>query len=159
MKARNVALVLGLIIVAVIVIAAGAIGFTHGDTFLRAESAKLPDAASIGPAPTIPQPANAPMATVKIAPAKGWSNGETPVAAPGLEVKALATGLDHPRWVYVLPNGDVLVAEAATEPQSAGTLRGYVQSWVQRRSGAIVENANRISLLRDANGEIGRAHV
>jgi glucose/arabinose dehydrogenase len=156
MKARNAALIVGLIIVAVIVIAAGAVGFTHGDTFLHTESAKLPDAASIGPAPTIPQPANAPIATVKIAPVKGWSNGETPVAAAGLEVKALATGLDHPRWLYVLPNGDVLVAESnapSNRPDDGKGIKGIAYRMVQKWAGAGVPSANRITLLReDAQG-------
>ena len=74
-----------------------------------------------------------------------------PKAAAGLQVVAFAQGLKHPRWLQVLPNGDVLVAEAATEPSPSWQLRALIQNWVQRRTGAIVENANRISLLRDAD--------
>src|SRR5512139_4215531 len=72
--------------------------------------ATLPDGAPFGPAPTLPGPQPSAIPTVQIAPAKGWPAGATPVAAAGLAVNAYATGLDHPRWLYVLPNGDVLVA-------------------------------------------------
>ena len=79
--------------------------------------------------------------------------GQTPKAAAGLRVAAFAQGLKHPRWLHVLPNGDVLVAEAASEPAKSWSPRALVQNMVQRRSGSIVENANRISLLRDADGD------
>jgi glucose/arabinose dehydrogenase len=74
-------------------------------------------------------------------------------SAPGFAVAPFAQELKHPRWLYVLPNGDVLVAEAATEAAKSWAPRSLFQTWVQRRSGAIVESANRISLLRDANGD------
>ena len=80
-----------------------------------------------------------------------WKKGQTPKAAAGLQVVAFAQGLKHPRWLQVLPNGDVLVAEAASEPAQSWWPRAIIQNMVQRRSGSIVENANRISLLRDAN--------
>src|SRR5262245_38802408 len=64
-----------------------------------------------GPAPTLPAPTKALIPTVDIAPAKGWAQGQMPTAASGFKVAAFAAGLDHPRWLYVLPNGDVLVAE------------------------------------------------
>jgi glucose/arabinose dehydrogenase len=82
-----------------------------------------------------------------------WQDGQTPKAAASLQVTAFARGLKHPRWLHVLPNGDVLVAEAATEPVASWSPRAIVQNMVQRRSGAIVENANRISLLRDRDGD------
>ena len=82
-----------------------------------------------------------------------WPTNATPKAASGLTVNAFARDLKHPRWLYVLPNGDVLVAEAATEPTPTWSPRAIIQNWVQRRSGAIVENANRISLLRDTDGD------
>src|SRR5690606_39668787 len=61
-----------------------------------------------GPSPELPPPETSLIPVVDIAPAKGWSQGETPHAAPDLVVTAFATGLEHPRWLYVLPNGDVL---------------------------------------------------
>lgn len=79
--------------------------------------------------------------------------GQTPKAASGLRVGSFARGLKHPRWLHVLPNGDVLVAEAASEPAKSWWPRTLVQNMVQRRSGSIVENANRISLLRDVDGD------
>ena len=63
------------------------------------------------------------MPTVNIAPAKGWPIGATPTAAPGLAVNAYASGLDHPRWLYVLPNGDVLVAESNAPPKPEAKTR------------------------------------
>jgi glucose/arabinose dehydrogenase len=80
-----------------------------------------------------------------------WTKGQTPKAAAGLQVSAFALGLKHPRWLLALPNGDVLVAEAASEPAKSWWPRAIIQNMVQRRSGSVVENANRISLLRDAN--------
>jgi glucose/arabinose dehydrogenase len=92
--------------------------------------------------------------TVNIAPAKGWPEGGKPIAARGLSVDALATGLDHPRWLYVLPNGDVLVAEtnAPERPERSGP-KTWIMSQVQKRAGAGVPSANRITLLRDADGD------
>ena len=76
------------------------------------DSAKLPLSAGIGPQPQLPPPNHTLIPTVNIAKAVGWQANERPVAAPGLRVDAFATGLDHPRNVYALPNGDVLVAES-----------------------------------------------
>src|SRR5262245_39075 len=81
------------------------------------ESAKLPLSAGIGPNPALPQPSRTLVPTVHIAPATGWPEGVKPTAAPGTVVTAFASGLDHPRWVYVLPNGDVLVAESNAPPK------------------------------------------
>ena len=75
-----------------------------------ADRSRLPESATTGPHPTLPEPVETLIPTVKIAPAKGWPANLTPRAAPGRRVNAFATGLQHPRWVYVLPNGDVLVA-------------------------------------------------
>ena len=77
----------------------------------------MPASAGVGPNPTLPPPTKTLIPTVHIAPAAGWPAGATPVAAAGTEVSAFATGLDHPRWVYVLPNGDVLVAETNAPPK------------------------------------------
>jgi glucose/arabinose dehydrogenase len=117
--------------------------------------ARLPVAAGIGPDPVLPPPASALVPTVHIAPAGGWPAGASPVAAPGLAVQAYARGLDHPRWLYVLPDGDVLVAEtnAPPRPQDAKGLKGWAMRKVQERAGAGVPSADRISLLRDADGD------
>src|SRR6266700_155877 len=105
-----------------------------------------------GSAPVVPvaKPQGA-IPTLKMPTARGWRDGEKPVAAPGLKVNAFATGLKHPRWIYVLPNGDVLVAEAT---QVAGPVRnvfGYAMQATMRRAAALGISANRITLLRDGN--------
>src|SRR5437660_3094030 len=112
---------------------------------------KLPAGADIGPSPTLPPPSHALLPTMQIAPATGWTDGAKPVAAPGLSVNAFAADLDHPRWLYVLPNGDVLVAEtnAPPKPDDAKGVRGLVQRFIMARAGAGVPSANRITLLRD----------
>ncbi len=120
-----------------------------------AESAKLPVTAGVGPEPTLPEPKKTAMPTVNIAPAAGWPAGTTPVAAPGLKVVAFATRLDHPRWLYVLPNGDILVAET-NRPQAAEE-EGGVKRWVMKRmmarAGAGTPSPDRITLLRDGDGD------
>ncbi len=118
--------------------------------------ASLPESASVGPHPVLPPPHATLIPTVNIAPAKGWPAGATPVAAAGLAVSAYATGLDHPRWLYVLPNGDVLVAETNGPPRpdnAGGGIKGWLTKLVTKRAGAGVASANRITLLRDANGD------
>lgn len=105
-----------------------------------------------------------------IAPAVGWSPGATPQAAPGTRVVAFASDLDHPRWLYVLPNGDVLVAEtnAPPKPEDGNGIKGWVMGLVMKKAGAGVPSANRITLLRDTDddgvadlplGAIGRAEL
>ncbi len=120
-----------------------------------AEQSRLPVEAGIGPNPTLPPPDPEWIPTVHIAPARGWSEGERPVAAPGLSVEAFATGLDHPRWLHVLPNGDVLVAETAAPPRPEDTsgLRGWIMTKVMERAGSAVPSADRITLLRDIDGD------
>jgi len=117
--------------------------------------ATLPEQAGIGHHPKLPPPNPTLLPTVNIAPAKGWPAGATPRAAAGLAVSAFATGLDHPRWLYVLPNGDVLVAEtnAPPQPEDNKGLKGWLMERVMKRAGAGVPSANRITLLRDANGD------
>jgi glucose/arabinose dehydrogenase len=107
-----------------------------------------------GQQPKLPAPKESWLPTIKWSVAnEPWKNGQTPKAASGLRVGAFAQGLKHPRWLHVLPSGDVLVAEAASEPAKSWWPRTLVQNMVQRRSGSIVENANRISLLRDADSD------
>ena len=84
--------------------------------------------------------------------AKGWADGQKPVAAPGLNVNAFATGLKHPRWIYVLPNGDVLIAEATEVPGPVRSVFGYAMQATMRRAAALGVSANRITLLRDRDG-------
>ncbi len=119
------------------------------------EIATLPETAGIGPRPTLPPPNRTLIPTVHIAPAKGWPAGAAPLAAAGLAVNAYASGLDHPRWIYVLPNGDVLVAESngPPRPDDAGGIKGRVMKLMRKRAGAGVPSANRITLLRDADGD------
>ncbi len=119
------------------------------------ESARLPVESGMGPEPQLPPPRQALIPTVVIAPAKGWPAGRTPIAAPGLKANAFATGLDHPRWLYVLPNGDVLVAETnrpPKKPEPTG-IRAWFMKYFFKRAGASVPSANRITLLRDADGD------
>ena len=124
------------------------------------DTAKLPDTAGMGATPTLPKPQGSLIPTVNIAPAKGWPAGMMPTAMPGLTVTALATGLDHPRWLYTLPNGDVLVAEsnAPPKPEDGKGIKGWVMKLVLGRAGAGVPSANRITLLRDVDGD-GEAEV
>jgi glucose/arabinose dehydrogenase len=124
-----------------------AIYFTAGDT------AKLAEETSMGSIPALPDAKPPILPTVKIAPAKGWTDGAEPKAADGLRVNSYATGMDHPRWLYVLPNGDVLVAETngPTRPDDGRGLKSWVMHLLMEQAGAGVQTANRISLLRDAN--------
>jgi glucose/arabinose dehydrogenase len=119
-----------------------------------AGTARLPLDAGVGTRPQIPPPEKSLLPTLHIAPAKGWPPGGKPVAGDGLSVTAFATGLDHPRWLYVLPNGDVLVAEtnAPPKPEDGKGIRGWVQKKAMRRAGSITPSANRITLLRDTRG-------
>ena len=119
------------------------------------DGAKLPDHAGIGPNPTIPPPNTTLIPTVNIAAAKGWPEGAQPTPASDLAVNAYATGLDHPRWLYVLPNGDVLVAETngPDRPEDAKGIKGFFFHVAQKWAGAGVPSANRITLLRDADGD------
>jgi glucose/arabinose dehydrogenase len=121
--------------------------------FIGRERATLPVSAGMGPAPTLPKPARSILPTVNVAKAVGW-NGARPTPAPGLRVTAFAEGLDHPRWLHVLPNGDVLVAETNAPARPAKTgLRAAVEEMVMKRAGAHGPSANRITLLRDSDGD------
>ncbi len=110
---------------------------------------------SYGPDPELP-PAEKPLIPVLNAPnAIGWAEGQKPIPAEGLEVTAFAGELDHPRWLYVLPNGDVLVAEtnAPKRPDDAKGIKGVIFKFFQRNAGAGTPSANRITLLRDVDGD------
>jgi glucose/arabinose dehydrogenase len=119
------------------------------------DRARLAPEQVVGADPVLPPPNTTLIPTVRVAPAKGWPAGAKPVASDGRNVTAFATGLDHPRWVYVLPNGDVLVAEtnAPPRPEDEKGLKGRAMKLVMKRAGAAVPSANRITLLRDADGD------
>ncbi len=121
-----------------------------------APSARLPFASGVGPDPALPPPAVETIPAVDVGAAVGWAPGQAPQAAEGLTVAAFARDLDHPRWLLTLPNGDVLVAESAA-PAQADPLRTGLEGWLMKRvmkkAGSAVTSANRITLLRDADGD------
>ena len=142
-------------------ICAAAFVWAFAGLYARAQvaSSDQDSAGEWGPHPTIPEPKKSLIPTVNVAKAQGWPAGMMPRAAKGAQVDAFATGLDHPRWLYVLPNGDVLVAEADTppKPDDAKGLSGAVHKHVMKKAGSgRAPSANRITLLRDA-GDAGRA--
>ena len=120
-----------------------------------ASPARLTVAEGTGPAPQIPAPETSLIPTLNVARAVGWPDGRKPSGAAGTTVNAFANGLEHPRWLYVLPNGDVLVAETDTppKPEDGKGIRGFVQKLFMKRAGSGTPSANRITLLRDANGD------
>lgn len=131
------------------------------------ETAKVAPEATTGPRPQLAEPNKTLIPTVNVATAVGWADAAAPKPATGLRVQALARGLDHPRWVYTLPNGDVLVAESNKPPKPEGAdsnsgpmgkIRKWVMDKVMSRAGAGVPSPNRITLLRDADGD-GAAEV
>src|SRR5688572_17716905 len=119
------------------------------------EKPPLPLVATMGPTPQLPAPSKGLLPTVNVAKATGWSEGATPKAAIGLDVAAFASGLDHPRWLHVLPNGDVLVAEtnAPPRPEDGKGIKGWFFKRYQKKAGGAVPSANRITLLRDTDGD------
>jgi glucose/arabinose dehydrogenase len=139
------------IVAAMAVLAAGA----GGVALTSCERATVDASLGFGANPTLPAPNPGLIPTVDIAPAVHWPMGATPFAAKGLAVNAFATGLDHPRWLHVLPNGDVLVAEsnAPAEHDGSSGIKGVVMGIVMARAGAGVPSADRITLLRDADGD------
>ena len=124
------------------------------------DTSKLPNTAGMGANPTLPKPIASLIPTVNIAPAKGWLEESMPTPMAGLSITPLARDLEHPRWVYVLPNGDVLVAEsnAPPKPEDGKGIKGAVMKWVMKRAGAGVPSANRITLLRGVDGN-GKAQT
>jgi glucose/arabinose dehydrogenase len=111
--------------------------------------------AGSGPNPPLPPPESKTIPLVNVAPAKGWSGDQKPSAAAGMVVGSYAADLDHPRWLYVLPNGDVLVAEtnAPERPEDKKGIKGFFMSRAQKKAGAGTPSADRITLLRDADGD------
>ena len=118
-------------------------------------NARLPISAGIGPTPILPDPQHSLIPTVNVASVNRWPAGNQPTAAGGLTVTRFADSLDHPRWLYVLPNGDVLVAEtnAPVRPDDAKGIKGWFFKRFQKKGGGAVPSADRISLLRDTNAD------
>jgi glucose/arabinose dehydrogenase len=118
-----------------------------------AESSRLAVREGSGPDPALPAPHKSLIPTVKIAPAIGWPENAAPTPATGWRVTRFADGLSHPRWLYVLPNGDVLVAESNAPPGKSGIrgLKGAVMKRMQKKAGSGGPSADRITLLRDAD--------
>jgi len=109
---------------------------------------------TFGPNPELAAPEKGGgLPTVRIADATSWPADAAPTAPEGFVVTRYAEGLDHPRWIYVLPNGDVAVAESSTEPQRGGGVMGWIRNMIQRNAGALSESADRITLLRDSDGD------
>ncbi|MGI9501119.1 MAG: PQQ-dependent sugar dehydrogenase [Geminicoccaceae bacterium] len=120
--------------------------------FMR-RSGERANAPAFGQTPTIPDASPQGIPTLKMPTAKGWDADHTPKAAPGLAVNAFAENLAHPRWIHVLPTGDVLVAEAIQEGRPPETAFDYAMQSTMRRARALGKSANRISLFRDADGD------
>ncbi len=146
-KARNILIFLGL----TTAIVGGA-----GWYFLSGDTAELDIAEVTGPSPTILPPRKETFPTINVADVEVWGADEAPVPAEGLSVVRFADKLDHPRSMLVLPNGDVLVAETNSPPRENKGVEGYIMRLLMNKAGAGVASANRISLLRDADGD-GRA--
>jgi glucose/arabinose dehydrogenase len=111
-----------------------------------------PLASLVGPEPLLPAPRRG-VPTLRFSKATGWPPDRTPTAPPGFTVTRFACDLDHPRWLYQLPNGDVLVAEASTVPPPTRSIRGYIEGRLAMRAGSQKASANRITLLRDADAD------
>ena len=138
-----------------IFVALGLIGVWY---ITRPDVAQLPLDVVTGPTPQITAGREQIFPTIAVADVDRWKTGEAPVVAPGLVVERFAEGLDHPRNLYTLPNGDILVAETNSPPRKMGGVEGFVMKWLMGKAGADVPSANRITLLRDANGD-GQAEL
>jgi len=136
----------------ILVLSSGCLAFVLSACAGQADN---PVSVGIGINPQLEAPKTSLFPAVKLAEARHWAPGQMPTPAAGLKVTAFATGLDHPRWLHVLPNGDVLVAEtnAPERPESGQGIIGYFQTEAMKKAGAVTRTANRISLLRDADGD------
>lgn len=128
---------------------------------VRGDTAELSLSQVSGTDPVLAEPDPETVPTVKIAEPVGWPEGAAPVAAEGLQVMRFAEGLDHPRVVYTLPNGDVLVTLTRAPAKDAGVesdglfakLRGAIAGYLFSQAGAAGESANQLVLLRDGDGD------
>ncbi len=139
------------------ILAIGLVGCALGGC---SDEATVPIAEGYGPKPTLPAPRESWFPTVNVSKAVGWPDGGAPKAGAAFQVTEFAEGLDHPRKVYALPNGDILVAETAEppKPEDGKGIKAWFQSFFMERAGAKVQSANRITLLRDADGD-GKAEI
>ena len=119
----------------------------------RPDEARVSIEKLTGPKPEITEPREQRIPTVSIAEVDRWKAGEAPTVADGLVVERFAEDLEHPRNMYVLPNGDVLVAETNAPPGRMEGIQGWIAEWLFTKAGAGVPSANRITLLRDADGD------
>ena len=138
-----------LIILAIVLVLAGAVIWWA----VQPDVATLPIAKVEGERPTISAPRDQTIPTIAVADAVGWKDGARPVAAPGLKVVPFANGLDHPRWLYRLANGDILVAETNSPPRKVAGIADVVMGYLMKKGGAGVASPNRIRLLRDTDGD------
>ena len=138
-----------LVMLGLLVLLGGGFWYVFG----RADVAKLPVEAVSGAKPKITDPRIQTLPTIKIAKVVGWQDGAKPVAASGMVVTEFAGKLDHPRWLYELPNGDVLVAESNKPPTQPEGITDIVMGWLMSRAGAGTPSANRITLLRDTDAD------
>jgi glucose/arabinose dehydrogenase len=129
------------------------VAMVGGAAILARRCGASPHQPAVGSSPAIPEARPQGIPTLKMPTAKGWSGGRTPTAAPGLAVNAFAAGLRHPRWICVLPNGDVLAAEALQEPGPVRTPFDYAVYSTMKRAASIGTSPNRITLLRDADAD------
>lgn len=139
-------------------IVARAVAMVGAAAILARRSARHEGPQAVGPAPQIPAARPQTVPTLKMPTARGWPQGAAPTPAPGLKVNAFAAGLKHPRWIEVLPNGDVLTAEALQEESRPQSAFDYAMQATMRRAAALGKSPNRITLLRDADGD-GAAEV
>ena len=118
---------------------------------------KFDEASQTGPNPALPEPKQFLLPPVNVAPGEGWPSGKSPVVAPGLQIKALATNLAHPRFVYVLPNGDILAVQAKSPPpEPVKRPKDPIVAFVKNKATSYpggTKSASRITLIRDANGD------
>lgn len=132
---------------------AGSAQASNGNGNGNSNSSKPSAVPSLGANPTLPAPEHRLLPTVNVSPATPWLPGQQPVAAIGLQVSRFADGLDHPRWLHVLPNGDVLVAESNAPAKKTSGLLDWIRGRVMKRAGAGSPSADRITLLRDTTGD------
>jgi len=138
-----------LIALGILIVAGAAVWFWAS----QPDVAQYSEQAVTGRQPQLGPPREQSIPTIGVAKAVGWPSGAKPVAAAGLQVAAFADKLDHPRWLYRLPNGDILVAETNSPPRKGGGITGWVMNLLMRDAGAGVASPNRITLLRDTNGD------
>lgn len=129
------------------------LGIGVGYYLLRGDTARLPLEATTGVEPNLSAVRSEFIPTINVADASAWGEGEAPVAAEGFTVERYAEGLDHPRSIFRLPNGDILVAETHSPPRPNDGIKGWVMGKLLEKVGAAGKSANRITLLRDSNGD------